>query len=169
MADSSIITAARLREVLDYDPHTGWFTWRVMIGQRCRVGARAGTIRKDRRVRRSINIDGRYYAEQNLAWLYMTGRWPEHEIDHENTDATDNHWENLRPATRVQNNQNTRRRADNTSGFKGVHVHENGRYYARVQVNGKRLFVGSFETLEEATAAITKRRQELHGEFCNHG
>ena len=169
MADRLFITAARLREVLDYDPHTGWFTWRVMIGQRCRVDARAGTIRKDRRIRRSINIDGRYYAEQNLAWLWMTGEWPTHEVDHRDTDATNNSWENLRPSTRAQNNQNCRRRSDNTTGVKGVHVHENGRYYARIQVNGKRLFVGSFGTPEEAAAAIVKRRQELHGAFCNHG
>jgi len=169
MADRSVITAARLREVLHYNPETGVFTWRVRLGQRCVIGARAGTVRKDRRPRRSINIDGLYYAEHNLAWLYMTDEWPAHEIDHRNNDATDNRWGNLRPATREQNTQNARRRADNSTGFKGVQVHENGRYYARVQINGERIFVGSFETPEEANAAIVKRRQELHGAYCNHG
>jgi hypothetical protein len=169
MADSSIITADRLREVVAYDPETGVFTWRIATGPRCVIGARAGHVRTDRRKRRAMSIDGRYYAEHNLAWLYMTGEWPEHEVDHDNNDATDNRWENLRPATREQNTQNARRRSDNTTGFKGVHLHPNGRYYARVQANGKRIFIGSFETPEEANAAIVERRRQLHGAYCNHG
>jgi hypothetical protein len=168
MADSSIITAQRLREVLSYDPETGVFTWAKMIGQRCSVGTRAGILYRDRRPRRSIAIDGRRYPEHNLAWLYMTGEFPTHEIDHINNDATDNRWTNLRPATRAQNNQNTRRRLDNTTGYKGVNLHE-GRYAARIQVNKKRIFLGHFDTPEEAYAARCKAAQEYHGEFSNPG
>jgi hypothetical protein len=169
MADRLFITAARLREVLHYNPETGWFTWRVRLGQRCRIGARAGSqMRNSRRPYRALQVDGRLYHEHNLVWLYMTGDWPTNELDHANNDAADNRWENLRPATRAQNMQNTRRFINNTSGYKGVTLHR-ARYDACIQVNGKRIHIGSFKTPEEANAAIVKRRSELHGAFCNHG
>ncbi len=115
-----------------------------------------------------IGIDGKYRAEHKLAWLWMTGGWPTHEIDHIDNDATNNRWCNLRPATREQNTQNARRRSDNTSGYKGVCLHE-GRFAARVQANGKRKFLGYFYTPEEAYAAVCKAAQASHGEFYNPG
>lgn len=168
MADRSIITAARLCEVLHYNPETGIFTWLIATGPRCRVGERAGAFFRDRRPRRMIGIDGKYRAEHKLAWLWMTGEWPVHEIDHIDNNATNNRWRNLRPATREQNTQNARRRRDNTSGYKGVSPHE-GRYAARVQTNGKRKFLGYFDTPEEAYAAVCKAAQAAHGEFYNPG
>lgn len=94
------LTAERLREVIHYDPVTGIFTWVAS-------GKRAGTAPTKTRLYRRIGIDGGEYLEQVLAVLYMTGRWPADEVDHDNRDKIDNRRVNLREATRGQNQANT--------------------------------------------------------------
>lgn len=47
---------------------------------------------------------------------------------------------------------NTDLRKDNTTGFKGVTL-EKGKYRASIQVNGKRQFLGYFDTAEQASDA----------------
>ncbi|MCY1314075.1 hypothetical protein D9M70_646680 [compost metagenome] len=40
---------------------------------------------------------------------------------------------------------------------------------ARFESEGKEIWVGRFATKEEAEKAIRQRREEVHGEFANHG
>ena len=51
-----LLTAARLREVLDYDRATGIFTWRVSPSPQVKAGDVAGHIAKNGYVQ--IGIDG---------------------------------------------------------------------------------------------------------------
>lgn len=44
---------------------------------------------------RSIDIEGSKYLAHRLAWLYMTGEWPEYLIRHKNEKNDDNSWDNL--------------------------------------------------------------------------
>ena len=71
------LTQERLREVLDYNPETGEFRWRARKGVPfwIRPGMLAGG--NYGRGYRGITIDGRLYPTHRLAWLWMTGRWPE--------------------------------------------------------------------------------------------
>lgn len=74
---------------------------------------------------------------------------------------------NLRIATRAQNNANRRMRKDNTSGYKGVVAHPDGRrWIAQIMVNGKGINLGIFETREKAYAAYCLAAAEHHGEFA---
>ena len=58
----------------------------------------------------------------------------------------------------------------NTSGFKGVDFMKTlGKWRARIRSNGTRLNLGVYNSKEEANVAIVKARDELHGEFANHG
>lgn len=119
---------------------------------------------------RKIEVDGRAYLAHRLAWLYMTGEWPEGEVDHKDCDPANNEWGNLRLATRGQNAQNSSLRADNTSGVKGVSKHpQYDKWVARVGKDGKKHYLGVFPTKEGAEAAAKAFRQALHGEFANHG
>lgn len=155
----SRLTAARLRTLIHYDWTSGSFTWLVGPGFRRDLdGAPAGSI-KDRH---EIMIDGANHKAHRLAWLYMTGEWPEDEIDHRDGDALNNRWSNLRAASRTFNQQNLRRaHRDSTSGFLGVTPKRN-RFAASICVNRKKYRLGTFATAEEAHAAYLVAKRRLH-------
>jgi hypothetical protein len=92
------------------------------------------------------------------------------DIDHRNRNTTDNRRSNLRVATRSQNNQNSKIRSDNTSGYKGVSRHRN-KWIAYLNVNGTRLRFGGYDTRDEARARRAKEEQKYYGEFVcmQHG
>jgi hypothetical protein len=165
---SITLTVERLREVLDYDPATGVFTWLIATSRRVRIGSVAGTV--DPRGYRHINVDGHRYYAHRLAWFYVYGEWPAGILDHEDQVPGHDWFKNLRPATQSKNLANSRRKTDSLSGFKGVaYVPRLSRWQARVAINGKRFYIGSFATPEEAHAAYMAKARELYGEFANDG
>src|SRR4029450_2313606 len=115
------LTAERLRELLDYDPETGDFTWKV--NRRCvRSGSVAGNVNcVDGYC--YIGVDARRYHAHRLAWLYIKGAWPNDQIDHINGNKADNRFANLRQATHSQNQANGGRYSNNASGYNGVTLH----------------------------------------------
>jgi hypothetical protein len=82
----------------------------------------------------------------------MTGRWPDNEMDHINRVATDDRWQNLRAATRAQNEWNKDKYRNNKSGVKGVYFRD-GKWIAGIRRNGTRQILGRFLTVQEAAAA----------------
>lgn len=158
------LTQEYLKSILHYEPETGIFTW-SSPRPKIRVGDRAGSSNKH--IYRYVWIDGGPYKEHRLAWLYMTGDWPEHEIDHRNGVKDDNRWTNLRKATREENTQNAAVRKDNSTGVKGVHWSErDGAYVVQLQTNKVRRVLGKFASLDEAEKVITKARAAQHKEFA---
>jgi hypothetical protein len=165
-----MLTAARLRSLLDYNPRTGVFTWRINgRGRYMRTGTRAGTIRKDGY--RQICVDRVIYLSGRLAWLYMTDRLPHQLIDHENRKRADDRWKNLREANYSQNGANSKGR--NTLGIKGViFIPPKGTqrlskpYHARIKVNYRFLHLGSFKTAREAHAAYIAAAHKYFGTFA---
>lgn len=154
------LTAARLREALDYNPDTGVFTWRIRMGMRGRIGATVGWENPQGYL--TCNLDKTFQKMHRLAWLYMTGEWPRHSIDHINGNRSDNRWLNLRDVTTTQNQQNRRKaQASSTSGLFGASKNGNG-WAARVSVNGVRHYIGHFNTPEEAHAAYLEAKRRLH-------
>ena len=109
---------------------------------------------------------GRFKAHR-VAWLYTTGEDPgEFQIDHKDRNPFNNEKENLRKATNLQNSRNTDRAHLNSStGVKGIDE-KNGRFRARLRVNGVRITVGTFWSLEEAQERLEAARREYHGEFA---
>lgn len=164
-----MLTAERARELLSYDPDTGEFRWRVQRGPR-KAGSIAGSIKKlNGRKYRTLCVDGEYFLAHRLAWFFVTGTRPpdDRDIDHKNTDGTDNRFANLRLATRAQNMHNRTRQKNNTSGFKGVYPdRKRNLWAAQIDVGGKAKFLGAFKTPEEAHAVYCKAAAELHGEFA---
>ena len=93
------------------------------------------------------------------------------QVDHINGNGLDNRRPNLRLCTVAQNQWNSRRRADNTSGFKGVYFNIRDRkWWARIRVCGKRLELGRFDSALAASRAYDEAARKYHGEFarCNH-
>jgi hypothetical protein len=160
-----MITQIELKQVLDYDPITGLFTWKIANSRRVKVGAVAGCLKVHGYI--SIDINNKRYYAHRLAFLYMTGKFPENKIDHINIIRNDNRWENLREANNNQNAHNSSRPSHNTSGFKGVSKNKaTGRYEAHIKINNKKKFLGLYDTVEEAFNQRNRAALNLHKEFA---
>ncbi|MCO7736425.1 HNH endonuclease [Brucella intermedia] len=155
------VTIQRLKEILNYEPETGFFKWRVNRGGKAVQGSLAGT--RDRQGYIRINLGGRIYAAHRLAWFYMNGTWPKDQIDHRDLDKANNSWANLREATHAQNQANTS--SKNITGFKGVEKH-GSRYRAYIRSNGKKQVIGTFSTPQEAHVAYVQAANDNFGEFA---
>ncbi len=158
------ITIERLREILHYDPEAGTFTWLKSNSTKGLIGKRAGYVDAHQGYRR-VNLGGKCYREQRLAWFYMKGEWPIGDVDHIDGNKSDNRWINLRQATRSQNMCNKGVRCDSKSGLKGISSSKK-RWTASIQVNGKLIYLGSCATPEEAHRLYGDAAQKYHGEFA---
>lgn len=153
----------RLRQLLHYTPATGVFTWNETRGPAKRGSVAGAHCNKGYLV---IGVEGKVYKAHRLAWLYMTGEWPADQVDHRNTIKDDNRWANLRGASNQQNCCN-RARANRT-GVQNVGRTKGGRFVARVQSDGVRIHIGTFDTIAEAAKAATEHRQQAHGAFARN-
>ncbi len=154
------LSANYLREILNYDPETGIFTWKV-----CRGSSRAGNVAgsKGGDGYTQISINGKSYKAHRVAWLYVTGEWPEYQVDHRNGVKHDNKWNNLREATQAQNGQNQKLRRTNVSGYLGVcWCAKYSKWQAQIMVNKRNRFLGIFDDPAEAHNAYLAAKAELH-------
>jgi len=87
-------------------------------------------------------------------------------VDHKNGNGLDNRKENLRICTQSQNNGNSRQRVG-ASGFRGVHKHVNGLYYARLTIDGKSKSLGCARQASEAARMYDAAARGYFGEFAS--
>lgn len=88
-------------------------------------------------------------------------------VDHKDHNPLNNHRDNLRVASRAQNQYNRRKNANNTSGYKGVWRSQCGSWRAGIEINGKHKHLGAFATAIEAARAYDQAATALHGDFAN--
>lgn len=151
----------RVREL--FDLRDGVLYWKVSLSNRVAVGDKAG-VRTGRQRYGYVGFDGKQYATHRVIYMHHYGVVPD-VVDHADGDVDNNRPENLRNTTQGGNLRNTSRRADNTSGRKGVSF-EAGKYRAYINVDGRRLHLGRFGTLEEAIATRQAAELEYHGEYA---
>jgi hypothetical protein len=163
------ITQNYLKNVLIYNPETGVFTWKNrdswpnFMNSRL-AGKEAGCINTSGYT--VIRLHENLYLAHRLAWLYMTGSWPEKEIDHKNSVKSDNRFKNLRNATHAQNKYNCGLSSRNKSGFKGVSwskVME--KWHSQIVIKGQYFSLGYFTEPEEAHRAYMNKSKQHHGEY----
>lgn len=180
------ITQQLVRELLQYDPETGVFTWRPRDERWFKkemtwktwntrfAGTVAGNIHTSKKGYSCINIRvlGKGCRAHRLAWIFMTGEEPPAEIDHLDGDATNNTWKNLRDGSRGVNRKNSAMTRRNSSGINGVSWDKtNHKWLVQVGVSGRVRHVGRFASLDDAESAAREVRRELgftdrHGEAC---
>jgi hypothetical protein len=154
-----------IKEYLNYDPNTGIFTWTEKRGNR---GVRPNRIAgcDDGEGYIKIRLAGVGYKAHRLAWIYMTGNSSDKLIDHINRNSKDNRWENLREADHAQSVWNTGISSLNKVGYKGVAWDPvRKKYFVRLRHHKKRIFLGRFNTAEEAHAVYCDFVQKNRGEF----
>ena len=156
-----------LQEALNYNPLTGDFTWKTKISRKVNIGQEAGCPMPSGY--KKITIFGRQCLAHRLAFLYMTGTWPQGQIDHIDGNTSNNVWINLRDCSPRENSCNTSLRKDNTSGIKGVSLHKRtGMWTVHIYINGRDTNLGYFKDKTEAQEVITTAREQYHGEYARH-
>lgn len=156
---TSDLTAERLRDVLDYNPETGVFTWRLRT-RKTKPGQRAGYVAPHGYV--FIQVDGHMYTAHRLAWLYVHGNWPAFNIDHFNGVRADNRINNLRDVPQALNVQNTTMaRRDSKTGVRGVFWDRSReKFVVAVKANG-RSFRARVDTMVEAKALYDEVKRRM--------
>jgi hypothetical protein len=159
-----MVTPERLRELLQYNPDTGIFTWIKPSSNRIKVGSVASC--KDAYGYIVIRIDSKLYKAHRLAWLYCFNEFPEMSLDHVNGKKDDNRLDNLRECSSQDNNRNKSRQSNNSSGHVGVSYYAPySKYRAGITINKSTLHIGYFDTVEEASLAYQNKAKDLFGEF----
>lgn len=148
-----------LKRQLEYDPHTGEFTWKLhKNGVKRKVAGfkhHTGYI--------IITVNRKQYGAHRLAWLYVNGELPHEMIDHKNRVRHDNTFNNLRLADRALNRQNANRNSNNTTGTPGVYfLKRTNKWQAKIGTKGKIHFLGTFDTADEAVAARQAAQIKFH-------
>lgn len=162
--DSGKLTYKEIKRILDYYPDKGTFIWKVRINQGIHAGDVAGCLHHSGYWH--IKYKNKGYTAHRLAFLYMTGKIPS-VVDHKNRDKSDNRWNNLRAASHAKNQRNCQAYTTNKLGYKGVHRAKTaGKFKAQIRFNGKGIYLGRFDTAEDAAIAYNEKSLELHGEFA---
>lgn len=147
------LTHKTLLELLDFDPVGGIFLWKIARSNRVKIGSRAGVFHPPSGGR-YISIDGEKFMAHRLAWFYVHGEWPEHDIrpldgNYDNAAIT-----NLEQISRVILQHRRLSPRTNTSGHQGVSGTASGKWQSKITWNYHQISLGAnFETAEEAGAA----------------
>lgn len=167
------ITHADILRLLDYDPETGVFRWRVR--EQTLPGWAPGWNGKNAGKVAGTRHNGGYLfmrifdipvLAHRVAWMHVHGHWPPHQIDHINMMRDDNRIANLRLATNSQNTMNRKVQSNSASGFRGVRLHKaSGLWHARITANGRAHSLGYWKTPEEASKAYQDAARVHHKEF----
>jgi hypothetical protein len=179
MARSDLPSPELLRKALRYEPDTGKLFWRERDGKDvpcARVswnsqyaGKPAFDVLAPDGYRKGRCL-GAVTMAHRAAWAIYYGKWPEHHIDHINGVRDDNRIANLREVNRNGNARNRRCYGDLPLGIRKRKRRKPYEASMTIQENGvkRAIYIGSFETLDEAIAARKQKEKEF-GFHPNHG
>lgn len=156
-----MLTQEVLMQHLEYNLETGVFTWKEPRARRCKIGDVAGTPHKRGYIH--IKLFGKSYKAHRLAFLYMTGEWPECVVDHIDGNTSNNKWCNLRDISNSDNQYNRKGAAQSSStGLLGASILPSGKYRAQIKYKGKVFYLGEYTTPEQAHAAYLAARKDFN-------
>lgn len=163
-----MITQDRLKELFEYLPGSGDMV-RIKAVPGTRIGDKASYIAHNGYMK--LTIDRKSYPVHRLAFLYMTGQYPESgvDVDHIDHNRANNKWSNIRLVSRQENMRNAKRSKANKSGYTGVGwCKQQSQWYASIMISGRHKKIGRFDSLIDAVAARI-RANKLYGFHHNHG
>lgn len=160
---SNNFTLDDLKTCMDYNPSTGIFTWIKKTNRRVVVGAPAGTSSSSRKGRVVIYLNKTRCFASRLAWLYVHGVWPTGQIDHIDGNPANDRISNLRDVSPLGNSQNIRKaNSRSSSGLLGATKSKRDKWTSHIKVNGRALYLGRFDTPEEAHLAYVEAKRVYH-------
>jgi hypothetical protein len=158
-----MITQSYLKETFEY--RDGQLYYKTDLPRKKCKGMRAGCSA----TYHHICVLGRQTYEHRLVWIMHHGAIPDNlQVDHIDNNKLNNRIENLRLATKAQNQYNRPTRAK-VSGLKGVYYSKrDNKWFSTINVNGKSRRLGSFETKEAAYNRYKIEADKIYGEFAKY-
>lgn len=184
MAAKALPAQDVLIQLLSYNPETGELRWKERSvewfeASATRAASHIMALWNARYAgKEALNcISGNGYREgpllnqrvksHRVIWKMVTGKDPD-QVDHVDGDRANNRWNNLRDVDQSQNQKNTRRRRDNTTGVVGVYRYPFERRLPTWAAKLGDAHLGYFTSFDEAVAA-RKAAEREHGFHPNHG
>jgi len=164
-----------LRECFDHTPETGALVWKVrplshfksesaMKSWNARyAGVAAGGMNSEGYMQ--CRIGAKNLRSHVICWALFHGEFPNQRLDHRDRNRSNNAIANLRLCTATENARNTARK--NPTGFRGAFKSRN-RFMVRIDIGGKKLYLGMFDTPLEAHQAYCQAAAKHHGEFASY-
>jgi len=156
-----------MREYIAYDPESGRMQWKKKPCSRIVVGADVGCVKSNKHPYIVFKLFGQVYLGHRVAWaIHNNSDIPcGHEIDHRNGNKSDNSASNLRLALPHQNKSNMDT-AQGVSGLRGVTWDKSRKkWIAQISSQNKCLFLGRFDTKEEAYNARKSAEEVIQAEY----
>ena len=147
-----------VQEIFEYRAAEGALYWRHRTRGHA-AGVLAGCKRRDGY--QEVRFGGKSYLLHRLIWCHVYGQMPIAYIDHIDGDKSNNRVENLRDVSHTVNVQNSEKPAGKLSAGVGKSYNK---YFAQIQSNGERKYLGLFSTELEAAQAYQNARAVLHAE-----
>lgn len=176
-------TQEYLRECFDYNPETGILTWKerplyhfdgIVKNQKRFNTLVANTVANARDGKNYITVPlmhRKYYKAHRVIWKLYYGKEPKYFIDHINGIPYDNRICNLQDIDNRENQiKSITYDRDSVSGYSGVTIYNN-KYYSNIRdIDGKIVYLGIYDTPEEAALVREIKLKEIYGEkYCNQG
>lgn len=179
------LTQEIVRELLDYNPETGFLYWKKRNIKWFEDGKVSAKNRQTAWNNRHSGKEAFYtlredgykqgylfyipYLTHRIIWLYMTGEWPENDVGHNNHIRSDNRFENLNAETRIENLRNQSIRTNNKTGVIGVCWNKSiNKWMSTITVEGRSIYLGSSEDFEYMIK-LRKEAELKYGFHENHG
>lgn len=142
----------------------GFLLWKDNMGSRAKKGSIAGSANGNGYWR--VRLNKKLHYAHRLIFAIHYGYIPKY-IDHIDNNPLNNKIENLREVTQTQNNCNSKKPKDNTSGTKGVYWFKpKGKWKVQISLNGKAKHFGYFDNIELAELVAIEARDKFHGIFA---
>lgn len=150
------VNLQKIFDVLSYNPDSGEFIWVKPTNSKL-VGKPAGYIDKSTGYVR-IYVDGQKHYAHRLAIAFLTGALPTSQVDHKDGNRSNNKAKNLRSATCAENQHNRK--------AVGAYLHkQSGKWVSQIRVNYDQIYLGIFNTRDEARNAYLNAKKKYHVSF----
>ena len=113
----------------------------------------------------AARIDGKTITLHRFIYGIHMGGFTSVSVDHINGDRSDNRKCNIRKCKQLENGRNIKIKSSNTSGYPGVRLVPSGKFAARIMVNRKEIFLGTYDSIEKAIEARVRAEKKYFGEF----
>lgn len=174
--------AIDFHKIFSYNAETGDLIWKAREADQINpvnlktwntkyAGKAAGKIEvQNGRIQQlRVCYSGKFYMAHRIIWSMMKGIIPEGMlIDHIDGNPLNNRLDNLRLATRLENNRNRKRKSNSTHDLKGISFDKSRKkgWKAEIVISGKKKTIGRFLTKEEAHAAYCQEAEKEFKEFA---